>query len=386
MYDHTVRRSTSRVFCVAAVFLLTLILQASAEPTPSETLSIERGDSYGRERSFQVTLGDLDGDGDLDAVFANVPDRSEIWMNDGTGHFENSYQYIGSESRGIELGDLDGDGDLDLLTAPVSNTQPSCVFFNNGLGRFTRATYDFGDTTISANLLSLFDVDGDGDLDAGIYYPLSQRQTRLYLNDGSGVLSLVSGFALPGIATWGDVDADGDADAICLQHEQAGRGYKVFLNTGNLGFQEVQHISTASAFFAGVTAMGDLDHDGDLDFVAIGRESGLAPLTVLLNDGSGAFTLAPPSDFVCPSGRITLGDLNEDGAIDVYIGCLDQPPMIGLGDGAGGFVDSRVDLGSTVMSGIAALGDLDGDGDLDIFAPVYGQSSGPNEVWLNHLR
>jgi len=60
--------------------------------------------------------------------------------------------------------------------------------------------------------------------------------------------------------------------------------------------------------------------------------------------------------------------------------------MIGLGDGSGGFVDSRVDLGSTVMSGIAALGDLDGDGDLDIFAPVYGQTSGPNEVWLNNLR
>jgi FG-GAP-like repeat len=369
------------------LFLLSLAigLVACVEISASDSLSFERDDIYGTARTSQVALGDLDGDGDLDATFANVPGRSEVWMNDGAGHFAKAYQNIGSESRGIGLGDLDGDGDLDLLTTPVSNSLPSRVYFNNGFGRFTPATHDLGDTTIPANGMSLFDVEGDGDLDAGIYYPLSQRQSRLFLNDGTGSFTSTD-LRLPGLATWGDIDGDGDEDAVCLQHEQAGRGYKVFMNSGNNDFQESQHIMAPSHFFAGGTAMGDLDSDGDLDFVAIGEVSSGSPLTVLMNDGTGVFARAPAADFVCPSGRIALGDFNNDGALDVYVGCFGQPPMIGLGDGAGGFVDSEVDLGNASVSGFPAIGDLDADGDLDIFAPSYGTEGGPNEVWLNGMR
>ena len=62
--------------------------------------------------------------------------------------------------------------------------------------------------------------------------------------------------------------------------------------------------------------MGDLDRDGDLDVVSNGGEGDESPLTVLLNDGMGVFSLAPASDFVCPSGRIALGDFNDDGAVE----------------------------------------------------------------------
>ncbi len=146
----TSRRHLAVLACVFGCFAF-LSLSSLAEAPPSGSLAFQSAGTYGTARTFQVTLGDLDGDGDLDAVFANVPGRSKVWMNDGNGGFTSVYQNIGSESRGIELDDLDGDG--------------------------------------------------DGDLDAGIYYPLSHRQSRLYLNDGHGVLMEVSGFWLPRLAT-----------------------------------------------------------------------------------------------------------------------------------------------------------------------------------------
>ena len=44
-------------------------------------------------RSFAVTLGDLDGDGDLDALAANRT-TATVWLNDGAGRFTDSGQAI----------------------------------------------------------------------------------------------------------------------------------------------------------------------------------------------------------------------------------------------------------------------------------------------------
>ncbi len=86
-------------------------------------------------RGMDITLGDLDGDGDLDAFVTNG-DREKsypasVWLNDGTGRFTDSglrFQTDG-ETRGCSLGDLDGDGDLDIF---VANFYNGCneVWFN----------------------------------------------------------------------------------------------------------------------------------------------------------------------------------------------------------------------------------------------------------------
>jgi hypothetical protein len=69
--------------------------------------------------SYAVTFGDLDNDADLDLVVANWGGASEIYLNDGAGHFEQapsaafrrSIHYASS----VALADYDGDGDLDVL-------------------------------------------------------------------------------------------------------------------------------------------------------------------------------------------------------------------------------------------------------------------------------
>ncbi len=76
------------------------------------------GASLGNNSSSAVSLGDVDGDGDLGAFVArwNVSDR--LWLNDGSGSFVDTSQNIGNyTSLDVSLGDVDGDGDLDAFVA-----------------------------------------------------------------------------------------------------------------------------------------------------------------------------------------------------------------------------------------------------------------------------
>lgn len=80
--------------------------------------------------SVQIVLADLDGDGDLDAVAGqHVPYSSErgqpsqLLLNDGKGHFSLGGELGGSNFQRVVLGDLDGDGDLDAIVPEWDWTQ-----------------------------------------------------------------------------------------------------------------------------------------------------------------------------------------------------------------------------------------------------------------------
>ena len=78
------------------------------------------------ETSANASLGDLDGDGDLDIVLAkgrHWPLEDWVLLNDGAGGFDERHPLGGSADRTYTaaLADLDGDGDLDLV---VGNDRP----------------------------------------------------------------------------------------------------------------------------------------------------------------------------------------------------------------------------------------------------------------------
>jgi hypothetical protein len=120
-------------------------------------------------------------------------------------------------------------------------------------------------------------------------------------------------------------------------------------------------------------AVGDVDNDGDLDVVAPRGYAG-GGFTLLRNEGNGRF--AQPVTFPGASGRaagIALGDLNNDGKLDVVVSdgdglAVGNSMSIYLGNGDGTFGSRQpVSLGTGRISPIGiATGDFDNDGDVDI--------------------
>lgn len=332
-----------------------------------------------------VLLRDLDGDGDMDAVFSNCTlFDSRVWLNNGYGAFTATDQLLSRQAHGIDSGDLDGDGDLDIVITchyfikdGVSYNRPSKVYLNNGKGVFSDSEQDFGDSLLSGNVVNLFDIDDDGDLDALVqYYP---AQGRIYLNDGKANFHFAN-LSLPEYAIFGDLNRDGDVDILATI---PGTGYEVWLGNGDGTFTSFWMLIDSTAMSSPIS-LGDLDRDGDLDAIVTNYFGDqYMPTEIWYNDGAGRFVrgkLELPSVF---RGTVTLGDLNSDDFIDAVATNHGRKVQIWLNDGAGNLVDTGIRLGeeSDRYEG-AALGDIDADGDLDIF--VAEGRGGRNKIWFNN--
>ncbi len=100
------------------------------------------GPSLGSNESYGIVLADLDLDGDVDVIESviNFYDESYhlIWLNDGNGNFTDCTETIGPIAGGMSfaMGDLDGDGDPDAVFNgapfydPDNPTGPNTVWFN----------------------------------------------------------------------------------------------------------------------------------------------------------------------------------------------------------------------------------------------------------------
>ncbi|MGD1994311.1 MAG: FG-GAP-like repeat-containing protein [Anaerolineae bacterium] len=112
----------------------------------------------GWEVTHAVALGDIDGDGDTDAVFGGalfggVGSFDTVWVNDGAGRFRLYAEHrlkpggddFFGQSEAVRLGDLDRDGDLDAFVGNTRFVNPDGVWFNDGHGQFTDSGQRLGD-------------------------------------------------------------------------------------------------------------------------------------------------------------------------------------------------------------------------------------------------
>jgi hypothetical protein len=219
----------------------------------------DSGQLLGNESTLAVALRDVDGDGDLDAFVGNKRDSGDVavgspankvWLNDGTGRFIDSGQEIDrGNSYAVSLGDVDGDGDLDAFVGdddPRASGQPNKVWLNDGTGRFKDSGQNLGhDHTRAA---ALVDIDGDGDLDAFVD---NDTVSQIWLNDGTGRF-LDSGQRIRHsdrfVVNVGDVDGDSDTDVFATHYD---KGYRVWCNDGSGQFRQQSRPAKPFAWLVG---------------------------------------------------------------------------------------------------------------------------------------
>ncbi|MEM7101727.1 MAG: HYR domain-containing protein [Bacteroidota bacterium] len=296
----------------------------------------DSGQSLGIGTSWTVELGDVDNDGDLDAVVANTNGEDKVWINDGNGMFtDNGQSLYADQSTGLRLGDLDGDNDLDYFLTTNNILQPSLVYLNDGSGNFTGTGQNIGQS--NGTDLELADFDKDGDLDAFVVN-IGQPDT-VWINDGNAIFTAhTTTFPLDFSfsAASGDVDDDGDID-ILEGHFTGGNPNLVYLNT-----------------FAGTGTMDNCSLFGDLVFSVDPPAFGCdevdttQPVVLTVTDASGNSSMC--------TAMVTV-----NGPAPPI--CFQQPPIAVCQDitvqlDASGMVSitaADVDGGSTADNGIQSM-------------------------------
>ena len=349
---------------------------------------------FSSDETRAVVLADVDGDGDLDILVGNsAAQPNRLYLNDGPGTFveaTGALPAFAESTRALRLGDVDADGDLDLVVGNEAGNQVR-LHLNNGAGTFTDATSQLPFDVTPTSSIALGDVDADGDLDLLLAKDYG-FQDRLFLNNGIGTFSDATS-QLPvdtdptASAALADVDGDGDLDAVLgvgtfFGAIPVGQQTRLYLNDGSGTFTDASFQMPSDTDVTADVAVADLDADGDLD-LAIANWFGQDRL--YLNDGNGNFSdataqLPPDND---GDRAVVAGDVDGDGDVDLLFGNEYQQDRLYLNDGFGTFTDGTALLPPRPTDGTAALalGDVDGDGDLD--AVIGREANRENRLFLN---
>jgi hypothetical protein len=375
---------------VAVLSLLALGGQRAASHRSFNTVVLLETSS---EDSANVSMGDLDGDGDLDLVLAkgrHTPLLDRVLLNDAKGGFVASdLGPTADRTYTAALADLDGDGDLDAL---VGTFDGNSTFFENtataGSPSFAAPSSNpFGLARVAYLAAPAFaDIDGDGDLDVLVGH--SQGDTILFENTGAANAPAFASpssnpFGLASVANpapaFADIDGDGDLDAFVAERYLYGDTI-FFENTGTasapaFGAPERNAFGLVRSATTTGPAFIDLDGDGDLD-ASLGGGSGNA--VYFANTGSAtapAFAAPSTNPFgladVPRRAAPAFADLDGDGDLDALVGdyygdtFLFENRFLGpesCTDGIDNDLDAKVDFGSD--PGCASEVDTDERSDL----------------------
>ncbi len=321
-----------------------------------------------------VTIGDVDGDGDLDVVTGqNATDY--IYLNSGSGTSWEK-RAVGSHSGNtfdVILYDMDRDGDLDLITGRSGANK---VYLNNGSGNFTSSyTFSEANATTRAVAVADFDGDGDGDIVAGNY----NGKVKIYINAGNGTSFSCSNITSSTYYTYdigaADLDEDGDKDIVIGVASSSAASY-AFLNNGSGTSWDSYALGSNSSFSTYSVAIADVNGDGYAD-IALGNYNSCNRLFIN-SGGSTPFSSSSSSSCITSDNDTTYSvlflDVDEDGDLDLIAANYNDYGKLYLNNGTSSpfsGISSLNITSSTMNTRDIAVGDISGDGIKDLVLANY---------------
>lgn len=294
---------------VAAVAALIAPACAGASVTFDPALAMLTG-----QTPSGMISGDFDQDGDLDlAVSVDNPNRVEVYRNNGLGTYGLPIQYLTGSGTGADslvTGDWDGDGDLDLMVALRNNDQVQI------LNNISNGVFGLGPIlAVGANPSAM--VTAHLNADARIDIACTNEDS----NDVSILTNTGFGFTITTVAVdegprsiaAGQLSGSAAIDLVVGNHRV--RSLSVLTNLGG-SFSRQDYPLVGQIRPSGV-AIGDLDHDGDNDFVASTSGTGVNFASMFLNTPGGFAGPVNVSLGGADSEGIVLFDGESDGDLDI---------------------------------------------------------------------
>jgi hypothetical protein len=339
--------------------------------------------AYAGNGMSAIRLADVSGDGNLDLLALNSRDATTpaIHYRKGAGNgtflANEGFSSMG-RTTGVAALDVDLDGDRDIVITSnldfIGEHLPGAmtVHPNGGAGQFGGGALVSTGPSVQGRTI-LADVNADGHLDLVGF-------DGLHLGVGNGTFGPLIGSAStpPGgevLVVPSDLNRDGHIDLVVTSQQSIAATVKLGNGTGQFttaGFVEF----TFPTYPSGpVIAIGDFNSDGIPDILAGSLyydQLGPRPMELRLGLGNGSFGPASTVPLIAAVTSIVLFDVEGDGDLDALVSDFyfsDVKLLVSRGDGT--FEDARVASSSIAGTGALALGDVDNDGLVDVMTREY---------------